>query len=251
MQEGGLHTKGRPNSDYLQELLKLPGGGFQKFWRSTRHLFSPEQQEIRRKQINENLNHKISNLSPEHQTLAQLAAQSYAKPNERKKQVQDYHYIPEESSDLHSLHRNNDLNTNVLSFRGTSSIKDLIPDYFIAKGNEQRSKRHKNANELFKHLKEKYPNTTWKTTGHSLGGSQAMYVAQKNNIHSFAFNPGYVAYSNDQIDTDYPNHHVFVIKGDPISNSILEKNLANVNVLEPKQPGNMLEAHRLGNFIQE
>lgn len=249
-------AKGRHDEDfYVQELLKLPGGGFAKFWRSTKHLFSPEKQRIRAKQITENLKHKISNLSPKILTFARIAASPYKEPNKREAFINDFHYVPHESGDLHALYRNNQLNTNVLAFRGTSQLKDLYPDFHIAKGTEPSSTRHQNANILYRNLKQKYPNATFHTTGHSLGGSQAMFVAQNNNIHSYAFNPGFVAYTNDEIDTDYPNHHVTVVKGDPISNSILEKKLADVQVLEPKS--NLqgikagLEAHRMSNFLNE
>jgi len=231
-------------------LLNLSAGGFAKFWRSTKHLFNPEKQKERGKQILENLKRKILNLNPETQTIAHIARTPYDSKTLRQSKIDDFHYIPQDSDTLHSLYRNHDLNTNVLSFRGTKDFKDILPDLHITGGTEPDSNRYQDANQIYQNLKSKYPNANWKTAGHSLGGSQAMYVAQNNNIHSYAFNPGYIAYTNDKINTDYPNHHVFVVKGDPISNSILEKKLADVNVIEPRnQSLDPFNSHRFQNFL--
>lgn len=247
---------GRPdessNKSYVEELLKLPGGGLAQFWKSTKHLFNATQQKIRGQNIMQNLKRKISNLNPEIQTIANISRTPYDSKEKRQSKIQDFHYIPQDSSDLHTLYRNHQLNTNVLSFKGTNSIKDLAPDFHIATGTQPSHSRFQKSNQLYQNLKSKYPNANWKTTGHSLGGAQAMYVAQNNNIHSYAFNPGYIAYTDDKINTDYPNHHVYVVKGDPISNSILEKKMNDINVMDmkPENSKQIMGEHRFSNFLK-
>jgi predicted esterase YcpF (UPF0227 family) len=236
---------------YIQELLNLPGAGFAKFWRSTKQLFSPKQQNIRRQQINENLKHKISNLNSEDHTRAQIANQAYEEHRKRQ-HIGDYEYQPHHSGKTHAVYRNHKTNTNIIAFKGTSNAADIVPDIHIAAGTQHSNIKFSNAHNLYQSLKEQYhPEAKWETTGHSLGGAKAMYVAQQNGLHSYAFNPGYVAYTDDKINTDYDKHHVRVIKGDPISNSILEKKLTDVQVMDPsKKSWNPINAHTINNFTE-
>ena len=50
--------------------------------------------------------------------------------------------------------------------------------------------RFDEAQQKYLNVKNQYPNADIITTGHSLGGSQALYVARKNNLSSYIFNTG-------------------------------------------------------------
>jgi len=236
---------------YIEALKQLPGAGFAKFWRSTKQLFNPKQHKIRRQQINENLKNKISNLTDEDHIRAQIASQAYQEHGARQN-IGDYEYQAHHSGIGHAVYRNNKTNKNILAFKGTSRAADIVPDIHIAAGTQDSNNKFSKAHELYHSLKGQYhPEATWETTGHSLGGAKAMYVAQQNGLHSYAFNPGYVAYTDDKINTDYDKHHVRLVKGDPISNSILEKKLVDVKVMEPaKKSWNPINAHVLSNFTE-
>lgn len=110
--------------------------------------------------------------------------------------------IDNELSDLNSaVIVNPDEKELVVSYRGTDpkNLYDLVSDIGIFTGrhrssieglrdnfNDRFTKADKKYNEAIK----KYPEYTPTLTGHSLGGSQALYVGRKNDISAKVFNAG-------------------------------------------------------------
>jgi hypothetical protein len=84
----------------------------------------------------------------------------------------------------------------VVSFRGTdlsgskNRWKDLGTDVLLALGLESMSTRFQNAKKTTDAALTKYGEGNVSLTGHSLGGSQALYVHQKTGLDTHAFNPG-------------------------------------------------------------
>lgn len=84
----------------------------------------------------------------------------------------------------------------IVSFRGTdlktkdNKWKDLGTDALIFFGLERFGSRFKNAVKATKKVVEKYGKDNVELTGHSLGGSQALYVGKELGLPVKAFNPG-------------------------------------------------------------
>ena len=80
----------------------------------------------------------------------------------------------------------------VVSFRGTNvtNIGDLAADVAIAKGQQNHAIRFKNSKKLTEKAIQKYGKENVSLTGHSLGGSQAIMVAQQLGLTAHAYNPG-------------------------------------------------------------
>jgi hypothetical protein len=84
----------------------------------------------------------------------------------------------------------------VVSFRGTdlsskkNKWKDLGNDALIAVGLQDLSSRFRKSNQITNKAIEKYGKENVSLTGHSLGGSQALYVHTKTGLDTHAFNAG-------------------------------------------------------------
>lgn len=203
-------------------------------------------------------NNSLNNEELEKAKISQQAYQSHSTRNN----IGDWNYNKDLSGDSHAVysHKNNanDSNTNnqhILSFKGTNNKNDIVPDLHIAAGTQDKNNEFQKSAELFSNLKQKYKGN-WQTTGHSLGGAKAMWAAQqymKDNpnetIDSHSFNPGYVSFSDDRINTNRQGNHVYVIKGDPISNSILTTKVHHIKTLPNKSKYNPIKNHSIDSFI--
>lgn len=102
-----------------------------------------------------------------------------------------YRIDTELSNRNRTLYHNPETGKAVLSFRGTN-IKnkgDLGTDALLALGLKEISSRFKNANKAAKKTIEKYGKENVAFVGHSLGGSQALYVNSKHGVETHAYNP--------------------------------------------------------------
>lgn len=195
--------------------------------------------------IQQNNNHHTS-LTNEENQKAQMSQQAYKNENERSN-IGSYQYKKEHSGKDWAVYSDPKANKHILSFKGTSNSKDIVPDLNIVAGTQNNSSSFEHASNLLKDLKQKI-NGTWETTGHSLGGTKAMWAAQQNNVDSHAFNPGYNSVSDDQIKTDRKGNHVYVVKGDAISNSILGTKLHKVKTFQSRNKFNPLTSHSISAF---
>ncbi len=78
-----------------------------------------------------------------------------------------------------------------ISYRGTNPKKagDLGTDAMIMGGVERSSARFRQAKDLYKRTKAKYGSRKITASGHSLGGGQSLYVAEKFGIEGHHFDP--------------------------------------------------------------
>ncbi len=79
-----------------------------------------------------------------------------------------------------------------LAFRGTDprNWQDLGTDALLATGLVGQSARFQNSLDVARAAVKKYGRDKLHVTGHSLGGSQALYVNQMLDVSGSAFNPG-------------------------------------------------------------
>lgn len=225
----------------------ISGGGIKKMIQTSLSHLNPYYWQEKLNNVERNLN-RDEPLNNKELEKALIAREAYKKP-EHRADIGDFKYMKEDSAYNYAVYRNPTENLNILSFKGTSDKHDLIPDAAITLGIQDYNASFQQARKVFEQLKDKYPGV-WETAGHSLGGAKAMWVAQDQNIASNAFNPGYVSYSDDRIKTDYPNHRVFITKGDPISNSILGQELPYLKVQNAVSAINPIANHSISSFLR-
>jgi hypothetical protein len=106
-----------------------------------------------------------------------------------------YEIDPQHSNRNRTLYKHKDTGKAVLAFRGTelntrNKMGDLGSDALLALGLHGLSSRFRNAKKATAKALETYGKDNLVLTGHSLGGSQALYANSKHGIETHAYNPG-------------------------------------------------------------
>ena len=154
----------------------------------------------------------------------------------------------------------------IVAYRGTSLNSkskwgDLGSDALLAVGLKGLSSRFKNAKRVAQATADKYGRDNVVLTGHSLGGSQALYANSKLAMETHGYNPGVSPSDASQgikkkvldkvtfglfkkpIKT---NATIYSTRKDPIS--MLSPMVANATVKYVKKQKH-LDSHSLGNFL--
>ncbi len=84
-----------------------------------------------------------------------------------------------------------------VAFRGTSSFRDLLPDLDILQG-KRKHKDFDDAVAVSERAKKKYKNV--QLTGHSLGGTKALYASKKLGLPAEVYNPGSSIFKPERYD---------------------------------------------------
>lgn len=71
------------------------------------------------------------------------------------------------------------------------AAKDIWADLHIASGTEQDSEEFRKASSQFEEVQKQYGKGNVDVTGHSLGGSKAMYISSTYGAHADVYNPGW------------------------------------------------------------
>lgn len=102
----------------------------------------------------------------------------------------------------------------IVSFRSTQVLEDLVPDFHIATKSRKHA-RFDEAVQFVDSVKQKYGSEVI-VTGHSLGGTLALYVNQhyKGEVKAHAFNPGASPFGEDH---EYYDAVIYRNKKDIIS----------------------------------
>ena len=141
-----------------------------------------------------------------------------------------------------------------ISYRPTDPLNpnDLFVDAVEVAANLPINGRFREAQHKYEEVKNINPNSKIITTGHSLGGSEAVYVGRKNNIDAVAYNIGS---SPLQLPTELnasithkKQSIIYHTYADPISisNSFIDTN-DDIYTLPPKY----LNLHSLANFLPD
>lgn len=149
----------------------------------------------------------------------------------------------------------------VVAFRGTqlNNARDLFTDVAIFFGVERLTPRFRAAVDTAERARKRYGKDNVEFTGHSLGGTQALYATNKTGLPSYAFNPGKgferydigskfdtVASLFGSTDRLSPSNATIYTTGlDPISFASHRYN-ANTEFVRPTQ----LDVHGIDNFIR-
>ena len=121
-----------------------------------------------------------------------LALASYDSKN---RYVPGYSILSEFSGPDRTVFQNHKSKKVVISYRGTNpgNWRDVSTDLLMA-GNLY-SHRFTKSDQVTKNIISKFGKHNVSLTGHSLGGSQALYFSNKYKVHSEAYNP-YIHPSN-------------------------------------------------------
>jgi len=103
-----------------------------------------------------------------------------------------YSLDPNIKSSNYLMFRNETDGRGVLAYRGTklSNSGDIYADAAIFFGVENYTTRFRNAVKAAKRARKAYGKDNLDVTGHSLGGSQALHVANELGVEAHAYNPG-------------------------------------------------------------
>lgn len=100
--------------------------------------------------------------------LKSLLNETYKNSNDEDKNIDNKYFLDENlSTDKTKVYKTND-NEIIIANRGTSDKKDVITDLKLAFG--YKDKRFNEAKDILDKVKNKYPNSSIDTIGHSLAG---------------------------------------------------------------------------------
>lgn len=166
---------------------------------------------------------------------------------EDRKSIGDYRIM--ESDPEHAVFVDEKTGKGLLVYRGSYNAKDWkVSDVNIGKGNFKNDERLKRETQWTNQMIKKYPTIKFTTTGYSLGGTLAIFIADTFKIPSIPFNAGvgidYKDYGKDFGDNDVKFYHS---KGDIVSALGLGqfKNSVMIN----NKAGNIFDAHRAKTFV--
>lgn len=138
-----------------------------------------------------------------------------------------------------------------VAFRGTDplNIADLGTDVMIALGMERNTRRFAASLDVTRKVIDKYGLENVELTGHSLGGTQAMYVNDQTGAKASVFNPGAFVFQAvegyvDRLFGHGSNATIYSTTLDPISLLSYFENAEYVHV-KPKHA----MVHALTNFV--
>lgn len=122
--------------------------------------------------------------------MAQLSADSYL-PLRRRKGVDGWTYVPEQSTTYHAIYYEDEGNRAVVANRGTkpTHVADLQQDLNIILGQGDKSSRVKTAVRIGKRVERKTGREVT-YTGHSMGSTQAYFAGRLHKRPSYNFNMG-------------------------------------------------------------
>ena len=129
----------------------------------------------------------------------------------------------------------------VLVFRGTiiTDWADLHSDYMIVRQRHAASPDFTKALILVRALIQKYGKRNVTVTGHSLGGTKAIYVASIMGVPCVVFNPGWSPYSVFRSrapepacppPVQRPRIRIHTVLGDHLSNNVMSEDDCNFQV---------------------
>lgn len=192
---------------------------------------------------------------------ARLSQQSYL-PIE-KRGVEGFEIVPEFTTQDRTVYYHKNTKKAVIAFRGTDvhdwghgakgffhsrGFRDVTTDIILAAGEQGRSHRFKNAENVTRQVIKKYGKQNTIATGHSLGGSQAMHVSNKFGIHAEVYNP-HVDWFSATTFSNYYNTALHVNKTDPVAAFSGYSSFQSVDSRYNKKKAPFLGQHGIDNFV--
>ena len=151
--------------------------------------------------------------------MADISKEAYKPKDKRQENIQGFIYQKEFSTKMITVYKRG--NQVIIGIKGTSRKKELFTDLSLVLGNFLKNKIFLKTGRKVREIieKNKLENNNIYLTGHSLGGSIALWISSNSNIPSYSFNPGITTRFLQQIDINQPQNHIFMRKGDIVSQS--------------------------------
>ena len=125
-------------------------------------------------------------LNVKEKMLVEMNRQAYRNP-ETRQDVGFAKYQPQLSNRELAVFKAEKFDIIYIIYKGTSNQENLITDLKLITNIPDRT--FKQALEQYDLINKMFPNSQKIVSGHSLGGSKAMFVADKRNIKGVVFNP--------------------------------------------------------------
>ncbi len=200
---------------------------------------------------------------PKNHPYALMSQKAYKRGKDR--QIQGYDIDEELSSDDRTVYKHQSSNSVVISYRGTDlttnverkpkksirdiwysrGFRDVGADVSLATYNPEYNHRFYNAKKVAEKAIQKYGKENISLTGHSLGGSEAMYVSNQHHLPAVVHNP-FIHPIDIALKTKFENVTIRHNMGDPVS--VLSP-WANAGRLEIAK-GHHFE-HGINNWVQK
>jgi hypothetical protein len=139
-----------------------------------------------------------------------------------KRNVEGWKILKENTTDDRVAYQNLKSGKVVLALRGTDThnksraYRDIGSDALLALGQQSLSSRFSKSTAEAKRLAAKYGKDNVTVTGHSLGGSQALWISNQTGIQAHAVNP-HVTYEDAMVFQNFPNATIYHSISDPVS----------------------------------
>lgn len=205
----------------------------------------------------------------EHAVVSDAAYNFYEKGEEfAQNELDDFlegYTIDPDYSDDHAVTILRPDGSAIIGYRGTDpyNIYDIGADTLILFGSHRQKSsvipytRFERSNDFYRAVSQKYDVKS--VAGHSLGGSVADYVARKNNLPAFIFNPGetlsiFPGESPALYDEPFESKtKVYTTGKDPISIGVYmtKDHQEIVEVPKTVDTGSFLDSHSRYNFMPE
>lgn len=157
--------------------------------------------------------------------------------------VKNNQYLLELSDEESGVFKNDLLKQIIISFRGTTIIKDLITDWSILRGTFTNSKRYKKSETLLKKIMDLYSDYKIILTGHSLGGTLAINLCSNFNLEAIVFNSGH------KIGSNFTNYNITYYTKQGDTNSMLGANSYKNVIVITGTHYNRFKDHSIDNFL--
>eukprot|EP00877_Chromochloris_zofingiensis_P005201 jgi/Chrzof1/14682/Cz09g11270.t1 len=138
-----------------------------------------------------------------------------------------------------------------IAFRGTTSGRDIYTDMLLHTGSERLSPRFSESLQVVQSYKEKYPTYQIFVTGHSLGGSIAIWLSQQLGVQAVTFNAHVTGtWVWQSITRPYKKVTMYYMYDDPIALKSNKLKGARSICLGSQDSNFNLTAHYMDNFTQ-
>jgi hypothetical protein len=193
--------------------------------------------------------------APEEINFANLAQHAYKEGKDR--EVSGYNILPEFTTPDKVTYQHKATGHVVVAFRGTDpdswkgglqskSFRDLSTDLLLGvTGSGATSHRFHTAETLTGAVVKKFGKQNVSVTGHSLGGSQAMHVSRKFDLHGHVYNP-HTTWSQALTGAYFPQLTLHQNVTDPISSFHYGATFGKKDI---RESGFLLGAHGMENFV--
>jgi len=192
---------------------------------------------------------------PEDIDFALLSQKAYGRSTQDR-QTEGFNILQEHSAPDRVVYQHQRTGHVVIAFRGTDlhdksrRNRDIGADALLATGYQSMSHRFYNAEKVTQDLINKYGKENVTATGHSLGGSQALYVSRKFNIHAEAYNP-HITWQDAVTHANYYHANVHVNMTDPVAALYPYINAENKDIRYNRKKAPFLAQHGISNFVRK